>query len=70
MEIKKENVKQDVVSCNFCQKGALSLDKIRLIYPYENVITFKRSGSGIKVSMCEDCLKELYEASKKEFANL
>jgi hypothetical protein len=30
-----------------------------LIYPYEEVITFKREGNGIVASICKQCLDEL-----------
>lgn len=69
MEVKKENVRQDSASCNFCQKGELNKNHNGLIYPYENVITFKRGkGGGLSASICEDCLDELYKVGKSEFS--
>ena len=60
MRIKKENVRKDNISCSFCDKGNLNLIGFGLVYPYQEVITFMRSnGNGMKVSICDDCLKEL-----------
>jgi len=60
MKIKKEQVQRDLVSCSFCDKGKLNTGGYGLVYPYQEVITFVRSnGNGMKVHMCDDCLKEL-----------
>ena len=65
MRIKKENVVKDTTSCSFCDKGQLSVSGYGLVYPYTEVLTFLRSnGNGIKVSICNDCLKELVSFSQ------
>lgn len=65
MKIEKENVKKDIASCNFCQRGELNKIGKSLVYPYENVISFVRSnGNGICACICEDCLDELYSKGK------
>ena len=70
MEIRKENVKRDTTSCNFCQKGELNKNQNGLVYPYENVVTFSRGkGGGLCACICEDCLDELYKMAKIEFRN-
>jgi hypothetical protein len=62
MDLKKEHVRKDNTSCNFCDRGELNQSGFGLVYPYEYVYTFKRTNAnGIKVSMCEDCLNELIE---------
>ena len=60
MKVEKENIKYTGSSCNFCNKGEMCKDSIRLIYPYETLYTFQREGSGLKAAICEDCLKELF----------
>jgi hypothetical protein len=59
MEVKKENIRKDTTSCNFCNRGELNKYHNGLIYPYEEVITFKREGNGIVASICKQCLDEL-----------
>jgi len=60
MKIKRENVYKDTTSCSFCDRGKLSVTRYSLVYPYQEVTTFMRSnGNGMKVSICDDCLKEL-----------
>lgn len=67
MDVKKENVRLDIVSCNFCDGGTLNESGMGLVFPYEYVFTFKRSnGGGIKASICQNCLDELIEATKNE----
>lgn len=69
MDVQIENVFQDGCSCSFCNKGKLRRDGMGLIYPYENVVRFRRSnGSGISPAICEDCLEELYKKGKDEFS--
>lgn len=71
MRVEIENVRKDCTSCNFCQKGELNGYHNNLIYPYENVFTFIMStGSGLKASICEDCLNELYATSIKLLTEL
>jgi hypothetical protein len=66
LEIKKENVRNDSTSCNFCQRGKLGEYKTSLIYPYDEVLTFKRSNaSGLRASICKECLDELCKAGSK-----
>lgn len=70
MEVRKENVRRDLTSCNFCQKGELKSNRnqIGLVYPYENVVTFSRGkGDGLCACICEECLEELYRKAKIEF---
>lgn len=70
MDVIKENVRKESTSCNFCQKGELNRFGTGLVYPYENVVTFKRdNGSGLRATICEDCLDELYSKAKIEFKN-
>lgn len=70
MKTDLENVFRDSASCNFCQKGELNKFGNSLIYPYKNVITFKReNGNGLCACICEDCLDELYKKGKKLFEN-
>jgi len=70
MEIIKENVRRDTTSCNFCQKGELNKNQNGLVYPYENVVTFRRGkGGGLCACICEECLDELYKKAKIEFSN-
>ncbi len=70
MEVNKENVRRDVVSCNFCQRAELNKNQNRLIYPYENVVTFSRgNGSGLCASICEECLDELHKKAKIAFGD-
>jgi len=59
MDVKKENVIKDIVSCNFCNRGELNQNHNGLVYPYEYVITFKRDGNGLVASICRKCLDEL-----------
>lgn len=66
MKIIRENVKKDITSCNFCSKGELNFFHNSLIYPYEEVNVFKRSnGNGLSAAICDECLEELYQESKK-----
>lgn len=70
MEIRKENVILDTVSCNFCQKGVLNKKHNGLVYPYEYVVTFGGGkGGGLHACICEECLDELYKRAKIEFGN-
>jgi hypothetical protein len=59
MDVKKENVRKDFTSCNFCNRGKLNKNHNGLIYPYEYVITFCREGNGLKATICSKCLDEL-----------
>jgi len=59
MDVKKENVRKDTTSCDFCNRGELNNNHNGLVYPYEEVITFKREGSGLLASICRKCLDEL-----------
>jgi len=62
MIVKKESVRNDTVSCNFCQKGELNRSGNNLIYPYDTVYTFKRdTGNGLCATICKECLKELHD---------
>lgn len=62
LRIKKENVRKDHSSCNFCTKGTLKANGNGLEYPYEEVYSFTREeGSGLLACICEECLKELYD---------
>ena len=68
MNIVLEDVWKDSASCNFCQKGELNKRGSSLIYPYEKVVTFNRcKGSGLKASICEECLDELHKNAKIKF---
>jgi hypothetical protein len=60
MKVEIENMKDFHTSCNFCNKGELSRRGIQLLYPYEFVYTFQREGNGLKATICEECLKELF----------
>jgi hypothetical protein len=46
-------------SCNYCDKGKLSLGGTNLIYPYDHV--YKVEGRYIASNFCEECLKELMD---------
>ena len=59
MDVKKENVRKDIASCNFCKRCKLNQNHNGLIYPYEEVITFKGEGSGLLATICRKCLDEL-----------
>jgi len=58
MDVKKENVRKDTTSCDFCNRGELNNNHNGLVYPYEEVITFKREGSGLLAS-------KVFKPSKK-----
>lgn len=71
MFVIKEIVTQSGSSCNFCQKGELKENRVGLNFPYEEIIRFSRSkDDGISPAICRECLDELYEKAKKEFADL
>lgn len=60
MKVTKKNVIKDIQSCNFCSKGELNSDEMRLKYPYEDVYEFVRdTGSGLCASICKECATEL-----------
>lgn len=66
LKIKKEIVSKDYTSCNFCDRGELSKSKMGLVYPYEEVVTVCReSGRGMKMAICQECLSELVDKTKK-----
>lgn len=69
MLVQKENVRKQLTSCNFCNKGKLNEGRNGLLYPYENVVTFKREGNGLCTAICKDCLDELMLKAKIEFEN-
>jgi hypothetical protein len=49
------------IGCNFCNRSTLSSNKTQLKYPYDFVYTMTcTERSGTKVTICEDCIKELY----------
>ncbi|MCK9544584.1 MAG: hypothetical protein M0R03_21395 [Novosphingobium sp.] len=63
LRVKKEIVKKDCCSCNFCNKGTLKVNGVGLEYPYEEVYSFtidRDGGSGLLANICKECLKELY----------
>lgn len=69
MFVIKEIVSQTGSSCNFCQKGELRKDGMGLNFPYEKILRFSRSkNDGMAPAICKECLDELYETAKKEFA--
>ena len=56
-------------SCNFCKRGELVPSLSLMTYPYNEVTTFcDERGGGLKASICDDCLEELY--AKTKFAQL
>ncbi len=59
MIVKKKIVRDDNVSCSFCDKGELNSSGMGLKYPYKEVYLIKREGSGAMVHICDDCLKEM-----------
>ena len=59
MIVKRLNARNDVCSCNFCDKGELSKSQRGLVYPYAHVVMFRRESNGIQVCICYDCLNEL-----------
>lgn len=60
MRVEKVSIKKDHGSCNLCSRGELSFEKRVLVYPYEYVYRISRdSGSGLTVTICEDCLNEI-----------
>lgn len=49
-------------SCNFCDKGELSIGGMSLIYPYKKVYSiYSGSGGGIKARVCESCAKQFIQ---------
>lgn len=49
------------IGCNFCNRSKLGATGFSLIYPYDFVYTIERTNaSGVKVNICEDCIKELF----------
>jgi len=61
MDIVRTTVRKEG-SCNFCNRGELIDFYPLLKYPYEHVTTLTRSSNnGVKVTICDDCLKELNE---------
>ena len=60
MIVEKRSVIKDTSSCNFCDKGEINANGTGLIYPYESVYSFERTGSGIRACICKDCLEELF----------
>jgi hypothetical protein len=69
MLVQKENVRKQSTSCNFCNKGELNEYHNGLVYPYENVVVFKREGNGLSAAICEECFNELITKGKAEFSN-
>lgn len=67
MLVRKENIKQESVSCNFCDKGELNQSKNGLVYPYSEVVSFSREGNGVRASICEECLIELNKKATAQF---
>ncbi len=59
MEVKKQNVRKDSTSCNFCDKGELNSNHNGLVFPYDEVITFKKEGNGLLANICRKCIDEL-----------
>ena len=55
--------RQEVGSCNYCDKGVISLSGMGLNYPYDEVIEVK----GIQTStrFCFECFKKLNNFKKK-----
>lgn len=58
-------------SCNFCSRGKIRDSGLRppnaniIEYPYDTVTTFcSDNGGGLKASICDDCLEELYAKTK------
>lgn len=62
MKVEKSTVQKDG-SCNYCDKGKLSLGGHSLVYPYALVFVVK--GNYIKSVFCEDCLSELSKIESK-----
>jgi hypothetical protein len=56
MNFKKINNIIDEGSCNFCNKGKITKDGNKLIFPYDKVILLE--GKKISVVFCEECLDE------------
>lgn len=62
MDYKRENVKRDGVSCNFCDRGTMGEGPVpNLVYPYDEVNVIKREGKrgGVSVAICDACMVEL-----------
>jgi len=64
MDLKKVNVKESGSSCNFCHKGEINPSRQGLIYPYDYVYEFGRTGGGLRPCICEECLQELIKLTK------
>lgn len=64
MEVQKQGVRKDSVSCNFCRRGRLNTYHNGLNYPYEDVFIFKGHAGGLCASICQDCIDELIKKSK------
>lgn len=59
MIVRKLNVRKDNESCSFCHRGELTTNGYSIKYPYETVFSIASEKSGIRASICDDCLKEL-----------
>ncbi len=69
MKIEVENIRKHGGNCNFCNRGELNVGGYGygLIYPYDIVYTFMRdNGNGLKASICQDCINELFEKTKSK----
>ena len=64
MIVEIEDVIKMYTSCNFCSRGELKEWGIGFRYPYHEVYTMVRDGNGVKVAICEECIKELYSKYK------
>lgn len=53
-------------SCNFCNRGVISDNGINLKFPYKQVTSIETKGSGVSIRMCDDCIRELKEKTKKD----
>lgn len=61
MEIHIEK-RQEVGSCNYCDRSEVKADGMGLDYPYEEVVHVK--GNQISTRFCFDCFKKLKNFNK------
>lgn len=44
-------------SCNFCNKGEISISKTSLIYPYNDIVEIQGTNSSVR--FCKECFEKL-----------
>lgn len=62
MELKRVSIHEDG-SCNYCNRGKLSITGQSLNYPYKEVIVVR--GNYITSVFCDDCFNEMKDKEAK-----